>query len=139
MSDSTASKTIFSKIVDREIPAVIVYEDALTIAFLDHNPVTPGHLLVIPKAPINHLDDCPEDLYAAIFSTVRLLSRQLKQQLQPERIGLSVNGYDVPHAHVHIIPMYQRDDLKFPERPKEFPTPAELQAIADKLRLTPRG
>ncbi len=135
MSSNSNSKTIFSKIIDREIPAVIVYEDALTLAFLDHNPVTTGHLLVISKEPVDHLDDCSAELYAAIFDTVRLLSRQLKRQLQPQRVILVVHGYEIPHAHVHVIPAYTPSDAKFPERPHDFPSASELQAVGDRIRL----
>ena len=134
MINDSNTKTIFSKIVDRQIPAVIVYEDDLTLAFLDHNPVTTGHLLVIPKEPIDHLDDCSSELYNAIFKTVRLMSRQLKQQLQPQRILLIVQGYEVPHAHVHLIPAYSESDAKFLERPIDFPSSAELQVIGDHLK-----
>ena len=127
-------KTIFSRIVDREIPAVIVYEDNDTMAFLDHNPVSAGHLLVIPKITVDHLDDCSPETYAAIFKTVYLVSKQIKNKLQPERVALVVHGYDVPHAHVHVIPSYDRNDLAFPKRPSILPTTAELQAVAESLK-----
>lgn len=134
MSTNSTPKTLFSKIADREIPAVIVYEDDLTLAFLDHNPVTTGHLLVIPKQPVDHLDDCSEDLYAAVFKTVRLLSGQIKRSLKPERVILIVHGYEIPHAHVHVIPAYSHNDATFPARPDIFPSKVELQTVAEQLR-----
>lgn len=110
------AKTIFSKIVDREIPAHIIYEDKDTLAFLDIQPLTEGHTLVISKEPYDHIDDCPPELYAAIFKTVQTVTKLLRVRLSPKRVGLVAHGFDVPHAHVHVVPMYKGDELKLADR-----------------------
>lgn len=110
------AKTIFSKIVDREIPAHIIYEDKDTLAFLDIQPLTEGHTLVISKEPYDHIDDCPPELYAAIFKSVQTVTKLLRVRLSPKRVGLVVHGFDVPHAHVHVVPMYKGDELKLADR-----------------------
>ncbi len=126
--------SVFTKIVRGEIPADIIYEDELTMAFLDINPVTKGHTLVIPKQQIDQLDDCPPEIYAAIFNTVHKISKLLKTKLEPKRIVLVVFGFDVPHAHVHLIPAYSATDVKFPERQQREPDHDELAALANELQ-----
>ena len=126
-------KTIFDKIIEGTVPAHIIYQDDQTLAFLDYNPVTPGHCLVVPRQAVDHLDDCSEELYQAIFATVHRVSRLLKEKLGPERIGMVVHGYEIPHAHVHVLPIYHHDDLKFPKRPEARPDEAALAAVAQKL------
>lgn len=125
--------TIFSKFISGEKPCVKLYEDELTFAFLDQHPLTKGHALVIPKQPIDHLDDCPEELYQAIFAVVHKISKQLRTAFQPTRVALVVHGYEVPHAHVHIVPMYHDDKLKLAHQPRLTMTEQELQAIAKQL------
>lgn len=129
-----SSKTVFSKIVSKEKDVWIVYEDASTIAFLDQNPVTKGHCLVIPKEPVDHLDDCSEELYLKIFSTVQKVSKLLKHRLKPERIALVVHGYEIPHAHVHVIPVYKRGDVPFRERPDTMVSQQKLKVVYDLLK-----
>ncbi len=123
----------FDDIVSGKSTDRIFYEDTATIAFLDHNPVTKGHSLVIPKKTIDHLDDCGEALYLAIFKTVRIVSRLLKEKLHPERIILVVHGYDVPHAHVHVIPVYKKGDVQFGKRPERIVSPDELAKVKNIL------
>ncbi|MEX0749030.1 MAG: HIT family protein [Candidatus Saccharimonadales bacterium] len=97
--------SIFTKIIQREIPAHIVYEDEMTLAFLDIRPVSEGHLLVVPKLEVDELQDLEPDMYQAVMTTVHKMARLLKEKLNPKRVGLVVYGFDVPHAHVHLIPM----------------------------------
>lgn len=110
------SKTIFSKIVDREIPAHIIYEDELTMAFLDIEPLTEGHTLVICKEPYDHIDDCPPELYAAIFATVQKVTKLLRARLDPIRVGLVVHGFEIPHAHVHLVPLFTGTEINLADR-----------------------
>ncbi len=126
--------SIFTKIVKGEIPAQKIYEDDLTLAFLDIHPVSKGHTLVIPKQQIDHLDDCPPELYAAIFATVQKVSKLLKAKLQPVRVSLAVNGFDVPHAHVHLIPRYANDGIAFPQAAEGEPDFEALTQLAASLR-----
>lgn len=127
--------SVFTKIINGEIPSFKIYEDELTLAFLDINPLTKGHTLVIPKQQIDHLDDCPEDVYLAIFSTVHKVSKHLKEHLKPERITLAVHGYDVPHAHVHVVPSYNKNDLKFPESEQTAPDFESLKVLSQDLSI----
>ena len=108
--------SIFTKIIKREIPAHIVYEDDLVIAFLDITQATLGHTLVVPKAQHENIIDMPEDLSGKVFEIVTKVSKAIQKAFQPIGINiLSNNGYfasqSVFHFHVHIIPRYQGDDL----------------------------
>jgi len=129
----SSSETIFSKIIAGDVPALILYEDDETMAFLDHNPVTKGHCLVVPKKAVDHIDECDEDLYKHIFATAHKVSKLLKVRLHPERIALIVHGYEVPHAHVHVVPVYHHGDVGFPKRPDKVVPRRELEKILDAL------
>lgn len=103
--------SIFTKIVRGEIPCHKVYETDNVLAFLDINPVNPGHTLVIPKREIENLFDLDEDLYTELMGVVRKVSKAVQKAKNPLRVGLMVLGFDVPHAHVHVIPLQQSGDL----------------------------
>lgn len=108
--------SIFTKIIKREIPAHIVYEDDLVIAFLDITQATLGHTLVVPKAQHENIIDMPDDLSGKVFEVVTKVSKAIQKAFQPVGINiLSNNGsfasQSVFHFHVHIIPRYQGDDL----------------------------
>lgn len=105
--------SIFTKIINREIPAEIVYEDERTIAFLDIRPVSPGHLLVVPKQEVEEFHELDETDYRALMDTVRHLAKLLKEKLQPERVGVVVYGFHVAHAHIHLIPMNEPGKIQF--------------------------
>lgn len=122
--DRTYQDVLTGKAHDR-----VIYEDAETIAFLDRNPVTKGHALVIPRKVVDHLDDCDPKTYEAIFKTVQIISKLLKERFAPERVALIVHGFEIPHAHVHVIPVYKHGDLRFAKRPKRVYTDTELQHI----------
>lgn len=123
--------SIFSKIINREIPAEIVYEDEQTLAFLDIRPINSGHMLVVPKHEIDQWVDLDEETYQAVMATVRKMAQLLKDKLQPERVGVVVYGFDVPHAHVHVIPMDQPGDIKLVHQ--EEVDPKELAAVRRQL------
>lgn len=123
--------TIFTKIINREIPAHIIYEDDRTIAFLDIRPVNPGHMLVVPKQEVDQLQDLDDELYQALMATVKKMSRLLKDKLKPSRVGLVVYGFDVPHAHVHLIPMDRPGKVHL-EHQENVPE-GELEAVKNKL------
>lgn len=122
--------SIFTKIINGEVPAYKIYEDERTIAFLDINPVQYGHTLVVPKAQVECLEDLEDEDYEAVMATVRLLSLHLKEELQAERICLKVEGFDVPHAHIHLIPCDVAAD--FYESPEEA-DPSELAELGERL------
>jgi len=103
--------SIFTKIIAGEIPSYKVYEDKHTYAFLDIHPIQKGHTLVIPKVEVDHLLDVPEPYYSACFTTAKIVGNILQQSLNPQRIGMKVIGFDVPHAHIHMVPMYNQADM----------------------------
>lgn len=125
--------TIFSRIVDGSVPAAKLYEDNLTLAFLDINPLTEGHALVISKEAIDHLDDCPPILYSAIFDTVHKLSKHLRKELKPKRIAIVVHGLDIPHAHVHVVPLYTGNEIRLADRGTTLVSMKELKKVAKKI------
>ena len=95
--------SIFTKIINGEIPAYKIYEDDKTLAFLDINPETKGHTLVIPKIEVDKIYDLPEEDYHALMNTVKKLSNHMEKQLGTRTLW-KVVGTDVPHAHVHLMP-----------------------------------
>ena len=96
--------TIFTKIIRGEIPSHRVYEDDHTYAFLDINPRSPGHTLVVPRAEVDELFDLPNADFAALWESVRVVGAAIKRAMGCERVFVMVIGIDVPHAHVHLIP-----------------------------------
>ena len=103
--------SVFTKIMNGEIPCHKVYEDELTFAFMDIHPLQPGHILVVPKKQVDLFDDLSEDDYNAVFKTVKKISKILRKHFQTSRTTLLVMGYDVPHAHVHLIPSDSAEDI----------------------------
>ena len=105
--------TIFSKIIDREIPAYIVAEDDQYIAFLDINPLKQGHTLVVPKKEVDYVFDLDHQTLAGLFSFSKRVAKAMEEVIECNRIGLTVMGLEVPHAHVHLIPIDTMDDMNF--------------------------
>ena len=103
--------TIFSKIISGEIPHFKVYEDEHVCAFLDANPMQPGHTLVVPKVEVDELFELDEEMYLALMTAARDLAQMLKKKFNCTRICAVVEGYAVPHAHIHLIPTNNADDF----------------------------
>jgi histidine triad (HIT) family protein len=108
---TTKSNCVFCKIIRGEIPSVKVYEDDQVLAFLDIRPIQPGHTMIIPKTHIDHFMDLPDGLAQHIVTVGQRLSRQIRDVLKPERVGVVVNGYGVSHAHYHLVPLEQPHDI----------------------------
>ena len=125
--------TIFSKIVAGEIPAYKVAETIDYLAFLDISPLAEGHVLVIPKKEVDYLFDLDDELYTGLQIFAKIVATGLGKAISCKRIGVAVIGLEVPHAHIHLIPMNHVSDLNF-SRPKLSFTPEQLQATADKIR-----
>ena len=106
---------IFCKIVGREIPAHTIQEDENVLVFLDVNTVNPGHLLIIPKGHVESVFDLPDEQYKKVFETAKALSTPLQNAMQSRKIGVAVEGFGVPHAHVHLVPLHNPNELN-PER-----------------------
>lgn len=130
------TKTIFSKIIDGEIPCHKIYEDEHTFAFMDINPVSPGHILVIPKNPVEFVWDLPKDEYQALQATVRKIALHQREVLDVPYIGQQIVGVDVPHAHIHLIPFRTVDEYRSQPDPDAKPDHEALAKMASKLQLT---
>ncbi|MEJ1241459.1 HIT family protein [Chryseolinea sp. T2] len=125
--------SIFTKIIRREIPAHIVAEDEHCIAFLDINPLVLGHTLVVPKKEVDYIFDLDDASLTALHLFAKKVALGIEKVVPCERIGVSVIGLEVPHAHVHLIPMDSADDLNF-TRPKLKPGQEELKSIAEQIK-----
>lgn len=125
--------SIFSKIVDGEIPAHVVAETTEFLAFLDVNPLTMGHVLVIPKQEIDYIFDMDEESYFGLTLFAKIVARGVKAAFPCVKVGMAVIGLEVPHAHIHLIPMNKVDDMNF-SKPKLSPTQEELEAAAHKIK-----
>jgi histidine triad (HIT) family protein len=125
--------TIFSKIISGEIPAYKVAETIDFLAFLDINPLAEGHVLVIPKQEVDYLFDMDDALYTELQIFAKIVATALKKAVPCKKVGVAVIGLEVPHAHIHLIPMNRVDDMNF-SRPKLTFTPEELEATGDKIR-----
>ena len=125
--------SIFTRIINREIPGHIVAEDERYIAFLDINPLTIGHTLVVPKKEVDYIFDLDDDTLAGMNVFSKKVAVAIKKAVPCARIGVEVIGLEVPHAHVHLIPMNRTEDLNF-MRPKLKPTKEELTEVAEKIR-----
>ena len=125
--------SVFTRIIKREIPAHIVAESDECIAFLDINPLVLGHTLVVPKKEVDYIFDLDDVNLTALHLFAKKVAVGIGSVIPCERIGVSVIGLEVPHTHVHLIPMDTADDLNF-TRPKLKPTQDELKAVADSIR-----
>ncbi|MDO8967665.1 HIT family protein [Algoriphagus sp.] len=125
--------SIFTKIIKREIPAEIITEDENFIAFLDIMPLVKGHVLVVPKKEVDYIFNMePEDL-AGLHLFAQKVAKAMDKTIKCTRIGVAVIGLEVPHVHIHLVPLRTMDDINF-TRPKLKLTSEELADIADMIR-----
>lgn len=110
--------SIFTKIINGEIPSYKIAENEDFYAFLDINPNAKGHTLVVPKKEVNKLFDLDEALYNGLFSYSRKIAKALEKVVPCERIGMAVIGLEVPHVHVHLIPLQKMEDIQFNKKVK---------------------
>ena len=127
--------SIFTKIINREIPAHIVAEDDRFIAFLDINPLVLGHTLVVPKQEVDYIFDLDDDTLSGLNLFCKKVAKAIEKATPCLRIGTAVIGLEVPHTHVHLVPLNTMDDINF-SRPKLAPSQAELSDIAKKIRTS---
>ncbi len=125
--------TIFSKIVKGEIPSHRIAEDENYYAFLDINPIAIGHTLVIPKMEVDYLFDLDDDLLAGMSVFSKKVAKAIEQAIPCKRIGVAVLGLEVPHAHIHLVPLNKESDISF-SKPKLQLSQEELATIAEKIR-----
>lgn len=125
--------TIFSKIIAGEIPVHKVAESIDYLAFLDISPLAEGHVLVIPKKEVDNLFDLDDETYAGLQLFTKIVAHAIKQAIPCKKVGVAVIGLEVPHAHIHLIPVNQVDDMNF-ARPKLQFTSEQLTATAQKIK-----
>jgi histidine triad (HIT) family protein len=124
--------TIFTRIISGEIPCHKVAEDDRCLAFLDIRPVVFGHTLVVPKTEIDYIFDMDDEYLAHLHVFAKRVAKVLGQEVKCLRIGVMVAGLEVPHAHIHLVPMQTIGDLSFINPRPEFP-PEKMKELADKL------
>ena len=124
--------TIFSKIIAGVIPCYKIAEDDRFIAFLDIEPLVTGHVLVVPKIAIDKIFDVPDDYLAAILLFAKPIAKSIEKSFDCRRCGISVIGLEIPHAHLHLVPINNANDLNF-TRPKLSPVAGEMKITAEKI------
>lgn len=125
--------SIFTKIINREIPAYIVAENDDAIAFLDIHPLTKGHTLVVPKKEVDYFFDLDEDTYIQVNLLAKEVAKALKKVIPCQRIATAVIGLEVPHAHLHLIPINSMSDANF-SNPKLQLSEEEYTQIAQRIK-----
>ena len=126
-------ESIFSKIVSGEIPSFKVAETLEYLAFLDVNPLVEGHLLVIPKIEVDYIFDMDSESYVGLMMFAQIVAKALKKAIPCRKIGVTVIGLEVPHVHVHLLPMNTMDDINF-SRPKLTLSDEKLAQIVERIR-----
>lgn len=125
--------SIFTKIANGEIPSHKVAETNDFLAFLDVNPLVEGHVLVIPKKEVDYIFDLDDETYAGLMIFSKIVAAGIKKAIPCLRVGVAVIGLEVPHTHVHLVPLNQMNDINF-SRPKLKPAQEELSETAKKIR-----
>jgi histidine triad (HIT) family protein len=126
--------SIFTKIVNNEIPSFKVYEDDSFLAFLDAFPLAFGHVLVIPKNDTDYIFDLESEEYLSLWSLSKKIAKAMDKVIVCERIGVAVIGLEVPHAHIHLVPINGVSDINFEKPKKEFSN-GKMQEISNKIKL----
>ena len=125
--------SIFTKIVRKEIPSYKVHENDKFYAFLDINPLKKGHTLVIPKNEVDYIFDLESDEYKNLWDFAKKVANGMQKVIDCKRISIVVMGLEVPHAHIHLVPLDNMNDINF-NQPKLDLSSEEMQQIADKIR-----
>ncbi len=124
---------VFCRIIAGEVPASVVYEDDNVLAFLSIEAINTGHTLVIPKIHVEEFHELDEKTYGKLMAIVQKVAASLKRTYKPRRVGLMVQGFEVPHAHIHVVPLHEVTDVtskKLLEHTALHPTPEALDAEA---------
>ncbi len=125
--------TIFTRIIKGEIPCYKVAEDERYFAFLDINPLKAGHTLIVPKTEIDYIFDLSDDHLAGLIIFSKKVAKAIKEAFPCNRVGVAILGLEVPHAHIHLVPMDSMNDINF-KNPKLKFTPEEFREIAERIR-----
>lgn len=124
--------SIFTRIINKELPGHFVWEDEQCVAIMTLNPMKPGHVLVIPRLEIDHWDDLPAELAAHLMAVSQRLAKALKRAFPCQRVGLLVVGLEVPHVHLHLVPLEAMQDIRVEGLPQAGAE--ELAAAATRIR-----
>ncbi len=130
--------SIFSKIIGGELPGRFVWQDEHVVAFLTINPIRPGHTLVVPREEVDHWIDMSPTLARRVMEVSRAVGQAIQQAFSPTKVGVSIVGLEVPHTHVHLIPIDGMQDLDF-GRADTNPAPKAMDAAAEAIRTALRG
>ncbi len=125
--------SIFTRIINREIPGHIVAENEQFIAFLDIVPLVMGHTLVVPKKEVDYIFDLDDDTLAGLNVFAKKVAQAVKKAVPCKRIGVAVIGLEVPHTHIHLVPMNSMGDINF-TKPKLSPSTEQLAEVAERIR-----
>ena len=125
--------TIFTKIIDGEIPGTFVWRDDECVAFMSINPLRTGHVLVVPRIEVDHWLDCPPSLRDHLFAVAQEIGRAVQEVYNPEKVGLMIAGLEVPHLHLHVVPIDGVHDLDFSNAASSVDRD-ELDAAATAIR-----
>ena len=127
--------SIFTRIINGEIPCQKIYEDDRTIAFLSIQPFAEGHTLVVPKTQVNQIWDLSNDDYDNLMRVVKIVGVHLRKASGKDRVGIAVKGFEVPHVHVHLVPMSEGEHVSLDVNDVPIADSNELEKIAEKLRF----
>jgi histidine triad (HIT) family protein len=125
--------TVFTKIIQGEIPGRFVWRDERCVGFLSINPLRPGHTLVVPIEEVDHWVDLEPDLTRHLMTVSQSIGQAIDRAYNPTRVGLMIAGLEVPHVHLHVVPIWGFHDLDFANAERN-PDPADLAAAADQVR-----
>jgi diadenosine tetraphosphate (Ap4A) HIT family hydrolase len=129
--------TLFTRIIEGELPGRFVWRDERAVGFLSINPLGPGHTLVVPRAEVDHWVDADDELLGHLHLVSHRIAEAVRAVWQPPRVALIIAGFEVPHLHLHVYPAWKLDDFDFRNAVRD-PDPAELDRNADSLRAALR-
>ena len=130
--------SLFTRIIQGELPGRFVWRDARAVAFLTIAPLRPGHTLVVPVEEVDHWIDLPPDLLAHLTGVSHKVASAIQTAFEPEKVGLMLAGLEVPHVHFHLVPIHELRDLNFANAQQD-PDPAMMDEAADRLRRALRA
>lgn len=130
--------TLFTRIINGELPGRFVWRDAQSVAFLSIAPLQPGHTLVVPRAEVDHWIDLPPDLARHLMGVAQSIGKALQHGFQPAKVGLMIAGLEVPHTHIHVVPIRGMQDLDFANQDRNA-KPADLEHAAQTVRAALRS
>jgi diadenosine tetraphosphate (Ap4A) HIT family hydrolase len=133
MGNVSLVPTVFTKVIDGDLPGRFVWKDHRCVAFLSINPLADGHVLVVPRDEVDHWTDAEPDLLAHLMVVAQVIGRALHEEFGRARVALSIVGLEVPHLHIHVVPIDRMADVDFANADPS-PDPAHLDDVADRVR-----